>query len=119
MNWPWRANLASTMHAPVTHENFRQWVIEDAFCAGRPDWDKVGATFTDDVHDYEAMKIRILNAGHQVIANAGEILSVETIAGCMEHPADPRAVPQGREDRDRAACQTRPGHDARRLCRSD
>jgi mannitol 2-dehydrogenase len=72
--------------APVTHENFRQWVIEDAFCAGRPAWDKAGATFTDDVHAYEAMKIRILNAGHQVIANAGELLSVETISGCMEHP---------------------------------
>ncbi len=72
--------------APVTHENFRQWVIEDKFCNGRPDWDKVGATFTDDVHDYETMKLRILNAGHQVIANVGELLSVETIAGCMAHP---------------------------------
>jgi mannitol 2-dehydrogenase len=72
--------------APVTHENFRQWVIEDDFCAGRPDWDRVGATFTDRVHDYESMKIRILNAGHQVLANAGEILAVPTIAGCMAHP---------------------------------
>jgi len=72
--------------APVTHENFRQWVIEDDFCAGRPDWDKVGATFTDAVHDYEKMKIRILNAGHQVLANAGELLSVQTIDGCMAHP---------------------------------
>jgi len=72
--------------APVTHENFRQWVIEDTFCAGRPDWDKVGATFTDDVHAFEAMKIRILNGGHQVISNAGEVLSVETIADCMAHP---------------------------------
>jgi len=73
--------------APVTHENFRQWVIEDAFCAGRPDWDRVGATFTDDVHAYEMMKIRILNAGHQVLANAGELLSVPTIADCMAQPA--------------------------------
>lgn len=73
--------------APVTHENFRQWVIEDAFCAGRPDWDLVGATFTADVHAYEMMKIRILNAGHQVLANAGELLSVPTIADCMAHPA--------------------------------
>ena len=72
--------------APVTHENFRQWVIEDAFCAGRPDWDRVGAIFTDDVHAYETMKIRILNAGHQVLANAGELLSVDTIHGCMTHP---------------------------------
>ena len=72
--------------APVTHENFRQWVIEDTFCAGRPDWDKVGATFTDDVHSFEAMKIRILNGGHQLISDAGEILSVEFISGCMVHP---------------------------------
>ncbi|WP_417210255.1 mannitol dehydrogenase family protein [Antarctobacter sp.] len=71
---------------PVTHENFRQWVIEDNFCAGRPDWDKAGATFSDDVHAYETMKIRILNGGHQVVANPGEVLGVETIAGCMAHP---------------------------------
>ena len=72
---------------PVTHERFRQWVIEDDFCAGRPDWDRVGATFSDRVHDYEAMKIRILNAGHQVVANPGEILSVETISDCMARPS--------------------------------
>lgn len=71
---------------PVTHENFRQWVIEDDFCAGRPDWDRVGATFTGDVHAYEEMKIRILNGGHQIIANPGEILSIESISACMEHP---------------------------------
>lgn len=69
--------------APVTHENFRQWVIEDDFCAGRPDWDKVGAVFSERVHDYERMKIRILNGGHQVLANAGELLSCETIADCL------------------------------------
>ncbi len=72
--------------APVTHENFRQWVIEDDFCAGRPDWDKAGATFSDDVHAYEAMKIRILNGGHQLISDPGEILSIEHISGCMAHP---------------------------------
>lgn len=71
--------------APVTHEAFRQWVIEDDFCAGRPDWDTVGATFSDDVHAYETMKIRILNAGHQVLANVGEVLGIETISGCMAH----------------------------------
>lgn len=70
---------------PVTHEKFRQWVIEDAFCAGRPDWDLVGATFADNVHDFEAMKIRILNGGHQVIANVGELLGLSTVADCMSH----------------------------------
>ncbi|MEO0692048.1 MAG: mannitol dehydrogenase family protein [Pseudomonadota bacterium] len=70
--------------APVSHEAFRQWVIEDAFCNGRPPWEEAGATLTDDVHAYEAMKLRILNGGHQLLANAGELLSVDTIAGCME-----------------------------------
>lgn len=70
---------------PVAHERFRQWVIEDNFCAGRPDWDEVGATITDNVHDFEAMKIRILNGGHQVIAGVGELLSLATIADCMAH----------------------------------
>ncbi|WP_299046598.1 mannitol dehydrogenase family protein [uncultured Tateyamaria sp.] len=72
--------------AVVTHEAFRQWVMEDTFCAGRPDWNEMGATFSKDVHAFETMKIRILNAGHQVVANVGEILGIETIAGCMAHP---------------------------------
>lgn len=72
--------------APVTHENFRQWVIEDAFCDGRPPWEEVGATLTDAVHSYESMKLRILNAGHQLLANSGELLGIETIAGCMAEP---------------------------------
>ena len=71
--------------APVTHENYRQWVLEDDFAQGRPDWDRVGATFSGVVHDYEAMKIRMLNGGHQVLANPGEILGLETIADCMAH----------------------------------
>ena len=71
--------------SPVTHESFRQWVIEDKFCCGRPDWGKVGATFTQSVHDYEAMKIRVLNGGHQIVANAGEVLSIATIAECLAH----------------------------------
>lgn len=72
---------------PVTHENFRQWVIEDKFCAGRPAWENAGATITDDVHAFERMKIRMLNGGHQVISDLGELLSVESISGTMEHEA--------------------------------
>ncbi len=72
--------------APVTHENYRQWVMEDDFCAGRPAWDRVGVTFTEDVHGYEMMKLRMLNAGHQILANPGELLSIDTIADCMATP---------------------------------
>lgn len=80
------ARLGVVDAAPVAHENFRQWVIEDNFCAGRPDLDRVGAVFSSNVHAYEAMKLRILNAGHQLLANAGELLGLPTIDVCMEHP---------------------------------
>jgi mannitol 2-dehydrogenase len=70
----------------VTHENFRQWVIEDQFCVGRPPWEKIGARIVPDVHDHEVMKIRLLNGGHQIIANLGEILGIDTISECMAHP---------------------------------
>ncbi len=82
--------------APVTHENFRQWVIEDDSAPVARHGDRTGATMTDDVHDYEAMKIRLLNGGHQVISNAGEVLSVQTISGCMQHPLIKALSPQGR-----------------------
>ena len=71
---------------PVTHEKFRQWVVEDNFCAGRPKLEKVGVIFTKNVGTYETMKLRILNGGHQIIANVGEILSIKTISECMTYP---------------------------------
>lgn len=72
--------------APVTHEPFRHWVMEDDFCAGRPSWERVGAVLTDKVHCFETMKLRILNGGHQILANAGELLGVETIHKAAAHP---------------------------------
>lgn len=72
--------------APVTHENFRQWVIEDDFCAGRPPLEEVGVTVSDRVHDYEAMKLQLLNGGHQVIAAPAEVLGLHTIADAMRAP---------------------------------
>lgn len=72
--------------APVTHENYRQWVIEDDFCAGRPAWEAVGATMSGHVHDYEAMKLRILNGGHQLISAPAEVLGLTTISEAMQHP---------------------------------
>ncbi|MBR9864738.1 MAG: mannitol dehydrogenase family protein [Rhodobacteraceae bacterium] len=73
-------------NAPVTHENFRQWVIEDSFCAGRPAWEDAGAVLTNEVELYETMKIRMLNGGHQIIAAAGDLMGLETIAETMAHP---------------------------------
>jgi mannitol 2-dehydrogenase len=53
---------------PVVAEPFRQWVLEDAFAAGRPRWENAGALFTDRVHDWELYKLRMLNATHSCMA---------------------------------------------------
>ncbi|MGI9584785.1 MAG: mannitol dehydrogenase family protein [Acidimicrobiia bacterium] len=53
---------------PVVTEPFRQWVIEDTFAVGRPPWEDAGALMTSDVMPYELLKLRILNAGHSVLA---------------------------------------------------
>ena len=57
--------------AAVETEGFRQWVIEDHFPQGRPDWDVVGAIFTKDVSSFETMKLRMLNGSHSMLAYAG------------------------------------------------
>jgi mannitol 2-dehydrogenase len=64
---------------PITCESFSQWVIEDDFSNGRPNWDLVGAQFVTDVTPYEKMKIRLLNAGHSVLGLLGSIHGYATI----------------------------------------
>lgn len=54
--------------APVYCEDFTQWVIEDNFISGRPAWERVGVEFTDDVAQYENMKLSLLNASHLLLA---------------------------------------------------
>lgn len=71
---------------PVYCEEFKQWVMEDKFTAGRPALEKVGVTFVDDVAPYELMKIRILNGGHATIAYPGELLDIHFVHETMEEP---------------------------------
>lgn len=52
----------------VCCEDFIQWVVEDNFIAGRPAWERVGCTFTDDVTPYETMKLSLLNASHTLLS---------------------------------------------------
>jgi D-arabinitol 4-dehydrogenase len=55
-------------------ESFIQWVIEDHFIAGRPEWEKVGVEMVTSVDAYEEAKIRLLNATHSCIAWAGTLV---------------------------------------------
>lgn len=69
---------------PVTCEPFIQWVVEDKFSNGRPEFEKVGVQFVPDVKPYEKMKLRLLNAGHSVLGILGAIQGFKTINECME-----------------------------------
>jgi mannitol 2-dehydrogenase len=64
---------------PVVCEPFIQWVIEDDFIAGRPEWEKVGAQFVENVVPFENMKLRLLNAGHSVLGMLGALHGYKTI----------------------------------------
>jgi mannitol 2-dehydrogenase len=51
----------------VIAEAFASWVLEDDFADGRPPLEEAGVLLVADVSPYEAMKLRLLNAGHQCL----------------------------------------------------
>ncbi|MGL5970108.1 MAG: mannitol dehydrogenase family protein [Kluyvera sp.] len=69
--------------AGVACEPFRQWVIEDNFVAGRPEWEKAGAELVSDVIPFEEMKLRMLNGSHSFLAYLGYLAGYEHINDCM------------------------------------
>ncbi|TBR41955.1 mannitol dehydrogenase family protein [Marinomonas agarivorans] len=67
-------------------EAFKQWVIEDSFCNGRPQWESVGAVMANNVLPYEEMKLRMLNGSHSFLAYIGALCGYQYIYQCMEDP---------------------------------
>lgn len=67
----------------IACEPFRQWVIEDNFVAGRPDWNVAGAEFVTDVVPFEEMKLRMLNGSHSFLAYLGYLGGYAHISDTM------------------------------------
>lgn len=82
-----RALLGFQDKAAIWSEPFRQWVIEDNFAAGRPQWEAGGAQFVDDVAPYEAMKLRLLNGSQTLMAYLGWLAGYEFINQVIAEPA--------------------------------
>lgn len=86
------ADLASDTgyldRAPVFHEPFLQWVIEDSFVdAARPAFETVaGVQMVNDVAPFEFMKIRMLNGTHSTLAYLGYLAGHETISEAVADP---------------------------------
>ncbi len=68
---------------PVVCEPFKQWIIEDEFCNGRPAWEDAGAQFVPDVAPYEAMKLSLLNGSHFAAAYLGFLAGFRTMPEFM------------------------------------
>ncbi|MCU4651422.1 mannitol dehydrogenase family protein [Roseibacterium sp. SDUM158016] len=97
---------------PVLTEPFSQWVIEDRFPTGRPDFAAAGAELVADVEPYERMKLRMLNGAHSTLAYFGQLLGHETVADAMGDPGLARLV--ARVMRQAAATLYLPGGDLAR-----
>lgn len=76
----------------IACEPFRQWVIEDRFIKGRPDWNLAGAEFVVDVVPYEEMKLRMLNGSHSFLAYLGYIAGYTHISDAIANPDFYRCV---------------------------
>lgn len=65
--------------APVSAEPFSQWIVEDNFAGDRPNFDKVGAVFIDDIAPFERMKLRYLNAAHTIVSTLGYLFGTNYV----------------------------------------
>ena len=77
---------------PVPAEPFTMWIIEDHFAAGRPAWEKAGATFSEEVELFEILKLRLLNGSHSLIAYLGGLAQTPTIPESRFQPYIEAAV---------------------------
>lgn len=71
---------------PVVCEDYAQWVLEDDFPLGRPEWERAGVQLVEDVAPYELMKLRLLNAGHQVIGYLGYLAGHRYVHEACQDP---------------------------------
>ncbi len=83
---------------PVVTEPFRQWVIEDTFSNGRPQWERVGAQFTTDVALYEIMKMRLLNGSHLAMAYLGALTGFTYVQDILADPLFVRFIQRFMEE---------------------
>ncbi|MCD5996413.1 mannitol dehydrogenase family protein [Pseudomonas sp. CDFA 602] len=65
--------------AAVVCESFSQWVIEDHFPLGRPDWEAEGVQMVADVRPFETMKLRMLNGSHSLLAYVGLLIGHHSV----------------------------------------
>lgn len=79
---------------PVLTEPYRQWVIEDKFCNGRPPLEEVGVDFVAGVGPHKLVKTRLLNGTHCAVAYLATLAGYQRTDEVMTNPIFGRYVEQ-------------------------
>lgn len=66
--------------SPVVTEPFSDWVLEGDFPLSRPQWERAGAKFVNDIEPFENRKLWLLNGSHSLMAYLGQLLGHQTVA---------------------------------------
>jgi fructuronate reductase len=71
---------------PVPTEPYLDWVVEDRFAAGRPDWHLAGVRLVADTTPWERLKLRVVNGSHSAIAYLGTMAGWATVDRAVAQP---------------------------------
>ena len=87
-----RARIAASLGVhdawPVVAEPFIDWVLEDRFATGRPDWKGVRYVNGEaDVAAWERLKLRMVNGAHSSLAYLAVVAGWPTVDVAMAQPA--------------------------------
>jgi len=72
---------------PVLGEPYLEWVVEDQFVAGRPEWAAGGARFVSEAAPFETLKLRTVNGVHSALAYLSVMAGWATVDEAMAQPA--------------------------------
>ena len=87
---------------PAMSESYLQWVLQDDFTAGRPEFQTVGVELRSDVELFEAVKGRMLNASHVLMSypallighrQVDEAMADERIRGLLDDFMEIDSIP--------------------------
>jgi fructuronate reductase len=78
--------------ATVRTEAFSQWVIENRFSGDRPELERAGIQFTNDVAPWEEAKLRLLNGAHSAMAYLGGLSGLSTVDKFVAEPWGKRFI---------------------------
>jgi len=76
----------------ATCETYTGWVVEDRFCAGRPELELAGVVLSAEVQAYVAVKGRLSNAAHMLMCYPALLMGSRYVDEGMRRPDIPRLL---------------------------